>query len=47
MRTRMLLSFALLPTSTVALAQTPPINDTIQDASGLTIPGATVKATQT
>jgi hypothetical protein len=47
MRTRMLLSFALLPTSTVALAQTPPINGTIRDASGLAIPGATVKATQT
>lgn len=47
MRTRMLLSFALLLTSTVALAQTAPINGTIRDASGLAIPGAAVKATAT
>ena len=47
MRTRILLSFALLLTGTVALAQTAQINGTIRDASGLAIPGATVKATQT
>jgi Carboxypeptidase regulatory-like domain len=47
MRTRMLLAFALLLTSTVALAQTAPINGTIRDASGLAIPGAAVKATAT
>jgi hypothetical protein len=47
MRTRILLPSALLLTSTVALAQTPPINGTIRDGSGLAIPGATVKATQT
>lgn len=47
MCTRILLSFALLLTGTVALAQTAQINGTIRDASGLAIPGATVKATQT
>ena len=47
MRTRILLSFALFLTGTVALAQTAQINGTIRDASGLAIPGATVKATQT
>jgi hypothetical protein len=36
-----------LLTGTVALAQTAQINGTIRDASGLAIPGATVKATQT
>ena len=47
MRTRILLSFALFLTGTVALAQTAQINGTIRDASGLAIPGAMVKATQT
>jgi Carboxypeptidase regulatory-like domain/TonB dependent receptor len=47
MRTRILLSFAFLLTGTVALAQTAQINGTIRDASGLAIPGAAVKVTQT
>jgi hypothetical protein len=47
MRTRILLSFALFLTGTVALAQTAQINGTIRDASGLAIPGAAVKVTQT
>jgi Carboxypeptidase regulatory-like domain/TonB dependent receptor len=37
----------LLFTSVAALAQTSQINGTIRDASGLVIPGASVKATQT
>jgi hypothetical protein len=47
MLTRTLLSFAFLLTGTVALAQTAQINGTIRDASGLAIPGAAVKVTQT
>jgi hypothetical protein len=47
MRTRILLCFAFLLTSVVAMAQTAQMNGTIRDGSGLAIPGAAVKVTQT
>jgi len=47
MRTRILLCFAFLLTSVVAMAQTSQINGTISDASGAAVQAAAIKATQT
>ena len=47
MRVLLRIAFSLLVTSAAVWAQTSQINGSIKDSSGLAIPGAAIKATQT